>query len=135
MDFEGFVEQCRFLLNGDQKEKISFLFKMISINKETFNQTDLINFYKMINYQRDEQLFILENAEEQGIDEFILEIEMAQLVFIDMSLNDNEYVSLEQFRNYLLKKKEAFKLFDFLEGDIENNRNLIKMQQTYLALN
>lgn len=44
-----------------------------------------------------------------------------------MSMNDDDSVTLEQFQNYLVKKKEAFKLFDFLEGDIENNRNLIKM--------
>lgn len=48
-----------------------------------------------------------------------------------MDLHENSDVTEEQFHAYLNKKDEAFKLFDFLDGDVENNRNLIKLQHTY----
>lgn len=39
-----------FLLSGDLKEKVQFIFKMISENKETFSLKELRGFYDMANF-------------------------------------------------------------------------------------
>ena len=125
IDFIEFMKYIFLLLEGDKFKKTEFIFKMIALEKSSFNYQDLTKFYFMVNND-DENAFFGENNESEK--------EMTNIAFKMMDKKKNQKINFFEFEKFIKKDENHLKLFNFLRGDADSSRKDIRQKRSFLIM-
>ena len=129
LDFEEFMKYLFMLLEGTQKEKTGFIFKMIAGQEnENFKIDDLTDYYMIIN--NDE----FGSYKQEGSGEMNEAVEMSRIVFDLMNQQADNVISKKEFHDFIEEDSSNIQLFNFLNNNLEDSAKQIKFKQNFMQM-